>query len=163
APWASDRATVLKAKVLGRRQQYDQAVAALDRMLAGAQEGTPKWREAALARAEALTGLGQFDAAAAAVRAVIQSADPEDALTQAQAHNTLGDCLRAAGKPKDALLAYLHTDILYPRDKEQHARALAQIAQLWRTLKQDARAAEVLDRLRQEYPQSPYLSAATPR
>jgi tetratricopeptide (TPR) repeat protein len=163
-PWASDRAAVLKAKVLGRRGQYDQAVSALDRMLAGAREGSPKWREATLAKAEALAGLRQYDTASAAARAVITSAEPEDAETQALAYNTLGDCLRAAGKPKDALLAYLHTDILYPKDKEQHARALAQIAQLWRTLKQDNRADEVLDRLKQEYPQSPYLSAtAAPR
>jgi tetratricopeptide (TPR) repeat protein len=161
APWAKDRAAVLKAKVLGRRGQYDRAVKALDGMLASAPEGSPKWREATLARAEALTGLQQYDPAQAAVRAVIQAADPEDAPTQALAHNTLGDCLRAAGKPKDALLAYLHTDILYPQDQEQHARALAQIAGLWRTLKQDDRADEVVERLREEYPQSPYLSAAS--
>jgi tetratricopeptide (TPR) repeat protein len=161
APWASDRSAVLKAQVLGRRGQYDQAVSALDRMLAGAPEGSPKWREATLAKAEALAGLRQYDTAADAARTVIKTADPEDAPTQALAYNTLGDCLRAAGKPKDALLAFLHTDILYPKDKEQHARALAQIAQIWRTLKQDNRADEVLDRLKQEYPQSPYLSAAS--
>jgi tetratricopeptide (TPR) repeat protein len=160
ATWAVDRAAVLKAKVLGRRGQHDQAVAALDRMLAGAPEGSPKWREATLAKSEALAGLRQYDTAESAARAVITSADPEDAATQALAYNTLGDCLRAAGKPKDALLSYLHTDILYAKDKEQHARALAQIAQVWRTLKQDNRADEALERLKQEYPQSPYLSAA---
>ena len=41
----------------------------------------------------------------------------------ASAYNTLGDCLRAAGRPKDALIAYLHTDVLFAKDKEQHPRA----------------------------------------
>ncbi len=95
------------------------------------------------------------------VRAVIQAVPPEDIAAQSAAYNTLGDCLRAAGKPKDALVAYLHTDVLYAKDKEQHARALAGIVQLWRELKNDSRADEVLKQLRSEYPQSPWLTAAT--
>jgi tetratricopeptide (TPR) repeat protein len=158
-PWAADRSAVLQARVLSRRGQYDQAIAALDKMLAGAPKDSAKAREAQLAKAESLAGLKKFDEAEAAVTAVIKSASPEDAEAQALAHNTLGDCLRAAGRPKDALLAYLHTDILYAKDKEQHARALAQIAQLWRELRQDERAGEVLDRLKQEYPNSPWLAA----
>lgn len=159
-PWAADRAAVLQARVLSRRGQYDQAIAALDRMLASTPKDSPKFREAQLAKAECLAGLKKFPEAEAAVKAVIQAAPPEDAEAQSLAYNTLGDCLRAAGKPKDALLAYLHTDILYAKDKEQHARALSQIAKLWRELRQDDRANEVLDRLKQEYPNSPYLSAA---
>ena len=80
--------------------------------------------------------------------------------TQSAAYNTLGDCLRAAGKPKEALDAYLHTDILYARDKEQHPRALAHISQLWRTLKRDDRADEVWQQLKKDYPNSKWLSAA---
>ncbi len=87
---------------------------------------------------------------------------PEAAELQAHAHNTLGDCLRAAGRPKDALYAYLHTDILYDEDSEQHARALAEIAQLWRELRRDDRADEVIGRLRQLYPKSPYAKDASP-
>ena len=90
---------------------------------------------------------------------MIQGAPAEDAATQAAAHNTLGDCLRAAGRPKDALYAYLHTDLLFFKDKEQHPRALAQIVQIWRELKRHDRADEALDRLKAEYPKSPYLNA----
>jgi tetratricopeptide (TPR) repeat protein len=158
-PWAADRAAVLQARVLARRGQFDQAIAALDRMLANTPKDSPKAREAQLAKAECLAGLKKFDEAEAAVSAVIKNAPAEDAEAQALAHNTLGDCLRAAGRPKDALLAYLHTDVLYAKDKEQHARALSQIAQLWRELRQDERAGEVLDRLKQEYPNSPWLNA----
>ena len=55
---------------------------------------------------------------------MIQAAPAEDVPAQAAAYNTLGDCLRAANRPKDALLAYLHTDLLYSKDKEEHPRAL---------------------------------------
>ena len=54
--------------------------------------------------------------------------------------------------PRTPCCAYLHTDLLYTKDKEQHPRALAQIAQLWRQLKRDDRADEVQAKLKQEYP-----------
>ena len=158
-PWAADRAAVLRAEVLGRKGQHDQAVAALDKILAWAEKGSPKARAAMLSKSKALAGLKKFDEAETLVRAVIDQSPAEDAAVQAVARNTLGDCLRAAGRPKDALFAYLQTDILFDKDKEQHPRALYEIAQLWRVLKRDDRADETLERLRQQYPQSPYLGA----
>jgi tetratricopeptide (TPR) repeat protein len=160
-PWAAARAAVLQARVLARRGQYEQAVAALDRLLGTLPEGTEKHREAMLAKAECLAGLKKFDEAEATVRAVIKAAPAEDAEVQALAHNTLGDCLRAAGRRKDALFAYLQTDILYDKDKEQRARALAQIVQLWRELNRPDRADEALERLKQDYPNSPWVAAAS--
>ena len=92
---------------------------------------------------------------------MIDGADPEDAETLAPAYNTLGDCLRAAGNPRDALFAYLHTDILYPSQADEHARALAAIAQLWRVLNRGDRSSAVIERLKAEYPNSPYLAAVS--
>ena len=159
-PWAAERAAVLQARLLARRGQFPQALAALDQFLKAAPKGSPRVLEARLARAESLAGLKKFDEAEAAAQAVIDEAGPEDAAVQAPAHNTLGDCLRAANKPKDALLAYLRTDILYPSIKDEHARALAAIAQLWRDLNRADRADEALARLKQDYPRSPWLAAA---
>ncbi len=159
-PWAADRASILQARILGGRGQNDQALAALDKLLAAAPDGSPRRREVTLARAGALAGLKRYDDAEAAAREVIAAAEPEDAATLALAYNTLGDCLRSAGKPKDALYAYLHTDVLYDRDKDQHARSLAAIADLWRLMKQDARAEAVVERMKEEYPQSPYTASA---
>ncbi len=85
---------------------------------------------------------------------MIKATPPEDAAGQAPAYNTLGDCLRAANRPKDALLAYLHTDMLYSKDKEEHPRALHQISVLFRQLKQDGRADDFAQRLKTEYPHS---------
>jgi tetratricopeptide (TPR) repeat protein len=158
-PSGADRAAVLRAKVLARKGDHSAAVAELDRLIKSAPAGSARQREARLAKAESLAALKQFAEAEADVRDVIKALPAEDAPAQSAAYNTLGDCLRAAGRPKDALLAYLHTDVLYSKDKEQHPRALARIAQVWRELKRDERADEVLARLKQEYPQSPWLSA----
>jgi tetratricopeptide (TPR) repeat protein len=160
-PWAAERSAVLQARLLSRRGQFDKAIAALDKMMAGVPKDSAKYREAQLAKAESLAGLKRFEEAEATVLAVIKAAPAEDAEAQALAYNTLGDCLRAADKPKDALMAYLHTDVLFSKDKEQHARALSQIAQLWRALRRDDRAEEAVERLKQDYPNSPWLSAAT--
>ena len=126
----------------------------------GVAEGSTRRLEARLARAESLVGLKKFAEAEADVRAVIKASPAEDDQAQSAAYNTLGDCLRAAGKPKDALLAYLHTDLLYSKDKEQHPRALANIAKLLPRAQGDDRADEAVTRLSQDYPRSPWLAAA---
>lgn len=158
--WAADRASVLRARVQAKQGKNQEALEALDRLVGSTPEGSSQRREAQLARAEALAGLGRHEDAEQAVREVIDGAQPEDAPTLSAAYNTLGDCLAAAGRDRDALFAYLHTDILYPQDPEQHARSLSRIAVLWGKLGQPSRSNAVLDRLRQAYPNSPHLAEA---
>ena len=110
-----------------------------------------------MAKAESLAALSKFDDAEKLAREVIKNASAEDSAAQAVAWNTLGDCLREANKPKEALLAYLRTDLLYGDDKEQHARALSEIVRLFRRLKQDDRADEIYARLKQDFPASPWF------
>jgi len=158
-PKGDDRAAIFRIKVLTKKGQLDQALAELDKVISSAPDGSVKKRDAQLSKAENLVALKKYADAEATVRAVIKAAATEDAATQAAAHNTLGDCLRAAGKSKEALYAYLHTDLLFSKEKDEHARALAQIAQLWRELNRADRADEALERLKQEYPRSPYATA----
>ena len=107
-----------------------QAIAELDRLIASSPKGSERQRAAMLAKAESLAGMKKFKEAETLVRQVIQASPPEDAAAQAPAYNTLGDCLRAANRPKEALIAYLHTDLLYSKDKEEHPRALHAISRL---------------------------------
>jgi tetratricopeptide (TPR) repeat protein len=158
-PQSADRAAVLRARLFDKKGDHDKAIAEYDRLIQGSEAGSVRQRDARLAKAESLVAAKKFADAEADVRAVIKAAPAEDAQAQSAAYNALGDCLRAAGKPKDALVAYLHTDLLYSKDKEQHPRALAQISKLWRELKRDDRADEAWNRLKQEYPQSPWLAA----
>ena len=162
-PKGDDRAALFRIKVLTRKGQLDQALIELDKVIASAPEGSAKRREAQLGKAETLLGQKKFAEAEAAVLAVIKEAGPEDAATQAAAHNALGDCLHAAGRNRDALYAYLHTDLLFSKEKEEHARSLAQIARIWRELSRPDRADETFERLKQEYPRSPFATASAPK
>ncbi|SIO66721.1 Tetratricopeptide repeat-containing protein [Singulisphaera sp. GP187] len=159
-PQSADRASILRAKVFAKKGEFDKAITEYDRLIKDAPEGSARRRDAQLARAESLAGQKKFEAAETELRSVINATSPEDYATQSAAYNTLGDCLRAAGRPKEALDAYLHTDILYAKDKEQHPRALAHISQLWRVLKRDDRADEVWQQLKKDYPNSRWLTAA---
>jgi tetratricopeptide (TPR) repeat protein len=159
-PQSADRAAILRARLFDKKGEHDKAIAEYDRLIQGAPDGSVRQREARLAKAESLVGMKKFAEAEADLRNVIKAAPAEDYQAQSAAYNALGDCLRAAGKPKDALNAYLFTDLLYSRDKEQHPRALANLSKLWRELKRDDRADEAYNRLKQEYPQSPWLANA---
>ncbi|WP_246196475.1 tetratricopeptide repeat protein [Aquisphaera giovannonii] len=158
-PKASEKAGVLHARVLSNEGKDDEAISELDRILASAADHPITQREARLAKAEALVNRKKYSDAETIVRQVIAANGAEDVAAQSAAYNILGDCLREANRPKDALIAYLHTDLLYAKDKQEHPRALYQIAKLFRVLKQDGKADEYSQRLRQEYPRSPWLSA----
>ncbi len=158
-PTAPDRAAVARARILTKRGKPADAAAMLDKLIAGAKADTPKGREVRLAKAEALAADKKYDDARKLAMEAIDAASTEDADALSTGYNTLGDILRAAGKPKDALLAYLHTDLLFAKDRDEHARALAQIASLWRELKREDRADETLERLKHDYPASPWLAS----
>ena len=158
-PRGAERAAVLRTRALGKQGKHAEAITQLDKLIASAPKGSERLRAAQLAKAENLAAMKQFKEAESLLREVILGNPPEDAAAQAPAYNTLGDCLRAANRPKDALFAYLHTDLLYSKSKEEHPRALHHIVELYRLLKQDGHADEVAQRLKQEYPRSSWASA----
>jgi len=160
-PQGEERAAILRAKVFSKKGEFDKALSEYDKLIKASPEGSVRRRNAQLARAESLADQKKFPEAVTELRKVINDSSPEDIPTQSAAYNTLGDCLRAAGKPKEALDAYLHTDILYAKDKVEHPRALANISKLWRVLKRDDRADEVLQHLKKEYPNSRWVSVAS--
>jgi len=161
-PKGDERSASLRIKMLSRKGQTVEAIGEIEKIIAASPEGSTRKRDALLVKAEALVSLKKYGEAETLVRSVIKTAGSEDILTQAVAHNTLGGCLHAAGRSKEALYAYLHTDLLFSKDKDEHAKALSQIAQLWRELKRPDRADEATERLKQDYPRSPYAQSANP-
>lgn len=159
-PAGADRAAVLKARLLLRSGDAQGAAADLDRLIAAAPDGSTKQVELKLVKADALIAASKYDESESLVRQVIAAAPAEDIAVQAKAYNTLGDCLTAAAKPKDALLAYLHVDLLYAKDKEEHPRALRHIEELFRKMGQLPRADEYNQRLKQDYPNSSWAKQA---
>lgn len=75
-------------------------------------------------------------------------AKTSDKLLKAALYNALGDSYRLNGKPRDALWAYLHVDVLYSQDRLEHGIALRRVAALFQELGDETRAGQFRERLR---------------
>ncbi len=91
------------------------------------------------------------DEAIALVEGIIRDEDPRDMALFGRAYNALGACYRQQNKNKDALLAYLHVDILFYSDREAHAEALYWLTQLWSEVNKSDRALRAKALLRSHY------------
>ncbi|MEA1951308.1 MAG: tetratricopeptide repeat protein, partial [Planctomycetota bacterium] len=85
---------------------------------------------------------------------IIMAADPEQTRLLARAYNAKGTALRKANKPNDALLAFLHVDVLYFSSPEDHAEALANLAELWGEIHKPQQAMQARQILKQRYKNS---------
>jgi tetratricopeptide (TPR) repeat protein len=112
---------------------------------------------AQLGKAAVLTAMKKPGDAVALVDAMLQKADPDDGKLIARAYNTLGNAYRQSGKPKEAVLAFLKTHLLFPAaSPEAHAEALYNLAELWEQLHKPERAVEAGKILAEKYPNSPW-------
>ncbi len=154
------RAAAAKGRALVSAGRFEDAVAAYDAALAmpaGDASSLAQQREAEVGRAAALLRLDRAADAAAAMRSVLDRADPEEARLLARASCVLGDAYRTmGGRDQDAILAYLTVDLLYNTVPESHAEALFHLIALWERARQPARAREARGRLESSYPASPW-------
>lgn len=163
APWPDYqmRAAIAKGRAQMAQQKYEEAKAEFSAALElGKDSKDPlvavQRSAATLGLAECLAQSEQTDEAVKLVEGIIQAADPEAAELHARAYNTLGNCYRQAGRTKDALLAFLHVDVLYFSQAPEHAEALWNLAQLWDQAKQPDRASAAREQLQQNYSGSPW-------
>ncbi len=162
APWPDYklRAGVLGGRALVAKKEFDSAIAKFDAVVASSATGKEADRHklaAALGKAQALAGAGKADDAVRSVEEIIAKADAENQELHARAYNVLGNCHKTAGKKKEALLAFLHVDLLYNRFPQQHAEALANLATLWAEVDKADRAAAALAMLKEKYPTSAWV------
>ncbi len=156
APWPDlqMRGAVLVARTLQSQGKFAEALQSYQK-LAGSKIDTPEAnRQKLFARIGAAACLAETGKAAEGVKIVeeiIAKNDPQDTQLFARCYNALGDCQRKVGKPKDALLAYLHTDLLFSADGETHAEALYRLSLLWGELKKSDRAVSARSLLRSRY------------
>ena len=111
---------------------------------------------AQLGKAMALIASKKPDEAVAMTEDILKTADSGDAALMARAYNVLGSAHRQAGRTKDALLAFLHVDVLYPSLPDAHAEALANLADLWEQVHKSERANRAQKTLEDDYPDSPW-------
>lgn len=155
APWkeAQLASKIAMGRLLLADDKPDEAVAAFDAVISqpadGSQEESQR-QEAMLGKIRVLIGQKKYEEAQKLLEDVIAKADPDDSKVHAEAYVRLGDCLREQGKDKDALLAYLHVDVLFATEKSMQAEALFHLTRLWEKVGQKGRAAEARDKLEGE-------------
>lgn len=146
-------AQIAQGRILMAEGQQDAAVAEFDKAIAAAGEQARKF-EALLGKAKALVNLSKHDEALAVLDEVTAKAPPTASALQAEAYVLQGNSLQAASRNKEAVLAYLHVDILFPRETAYHAESLFHMARLWKTVQAPERGVDAEAKLTSLYPNS---------
>lgn len=169
APWSDFKlaASVSLGRVLMAEKKLDEAAQAFDQAIASAgtspAEVSRKY-EAMVGKARALIAQQKETEALTVLTEVVDKADPDDAAMLAEAYVLQGNCLQAASKPKEAVLAYLHVDVLFPRESAAHAEALYNLVKLWKVVQYPDRSLEAQAKLEGTHPNSEWTKklAAAP-
>jgi tetratricopeptide (TPR) repeat protein len=156
APWADYkvRSAVAVGRTLQAQGKHAEAIQQFDAALATAGEGAEAGEQklaATLGKAVSMAETGGGSEAVGMIEKIIQDANPEQKELHARAYNALGSCYEKAGQTKDALLAYLHVDVLYNTVPEAHAEALANLAPLWQAVGQEEQARQARQILQERY------------
>ncbi|HWL11109.1 MAG TPA: hypothetical protein VNQ76_22060 [Planctomicrobium sp.] len=145
------------ARTLVDQQKYDQAKPLFD-AIAVTKAKTPAEQtavlEAMLGQAECLQMQTQIEPAIEILQKVVSQATAGDTRVLAQSYLQLGSAYAIDGqKNKEALLAYLHVDVIpsLAAQSDLHAEALYNLAKLWPAVGQPARGAEASGKLMQDY------------
>jgi tetratricopeptide (TPR) repeat protein len=137
-------------------QKYKEASDSFDGIinanLSAFEDGDQQKAFAQLGKAVCIAGSGNAQAGVTMLEGIIRDGDPErDKVLFGRAYNALGDCYQQAGRTKDALLAYLHTDTLFYQDRDAHAEALYNLSKLWAAENKADRAREAREALATRY------------
>lgn len=159
APWGDYKmsAQIGTARVLLEQQKFDEAMAAFEsviKMPGNSPAETSRRQEALLGKATCLQKQQKHNEAITALNDVIEKVSPEETAIQAEAYVRQGDSLQVLGKTKEAVLAYLHVDLLFQAETDLHAESLYQLWRLSPQIGQPERAGEALARLQADYPNS---------
>jgi tetratricopeptide (TPR) repeat protein len=159
APWADYqmRANNAIAKALVGEKQFEPALEKYKAVLASELSTPEALRQKNLAtvgKATCLAETGKPDEAIALLQDTINKNDPQDIPLFARAYNALGRCYLKQNKPKEAVLALLHTDMLFYGDADAHAEALYHLSKLWTDVNKSDRAIAARNTLRERYSSS---------
>lgn len=156
APWSDYqvKAALAVGRALVAQGQFDAALQKFDAAsgidLPGP-EGNQLKLMATAGKAQCLAETGKPDEGIALLQDIIAKNDPQDVALFARTYNALGNCYLKAGKTKDALQAFLFTDILFNAESDAHAEALYRLSKLWGDVNKKERAVAARAALQQQY------------
>ena len=134
----STAAQAMFAKVVGLSVQSPSSL----RLQALAKAGTA----VAMARSK------KADAGLAILDTLIEEMSPTDVEMGSRIYNAQGACYEAKGDIEGAILAYLHTHLMFSGQPDAHAESLTRLAELWPQIGKPDRAAEAKQELQDSYP-----------
>ena len=156
APWPDYK---IRAQVaLGRSYLAQDNAAAADKAfdealvidapgeLAEAQRTTAR-----IGKARCLVLTGKTDLALRNLNEILDQADEKNTEVNAMAYNALGTALRKAGKPKEAILAFLHVHLAYYTQPDLDAEAVANLEKLFTEDHKPNHAREMREILDEKY------------
>lgn len=103
-------------------------------------------------KAVALAKQNKGSEAVALVDSLITELNPDNSAIAAQVYNAQGASLEAIGDNEGAVLAYLHTHLMFSGQSGPHAEALSRLIELWPKVGNPERANEARQELQQRYP-----------
>jgi tetratricopeptide (TPR) repeat protein len=151
------RGSVALGRMLSAQGKHAEALQRFDAVVndpVNTAETQPLKQQAIVGRAVCLAETGKHDEAIEALageKGVIAVNDPKDVELMSRAYNALGTASLKAGKKKEALLAFLHTDLLYFSEPDAHAEALYHLASLWADVNKADRSVDARNTLKQRY------------
>ena len=151
------RSDVLVAQTLVNQGKFGEAAAKYDAVIANGLNSPEATRMKLLARvgkAKCLAEGSDPQQAVTMIEDIIQKNDPSDGELFGRAYNALGDAHRKLNQPEDALLAYLHTHVLFFSNSDAHAESLYRLVNLWTDQNQNDRALETRNLLKTRYASS---------
>ncbi|MGL4594380.1 MAG: tetratricopeptide repeat protein [Thermoguttaceae bacterium] len=140
-------AEVRDKKIDAARKNFDAVIAAPD----DSEQAQRFKNMAKVGLAICLSEEKKFDESIAALENIAKNSESDDSLFQSLVYNALGSVYNAAGKPREAILAYMHTDILFSSSRREHIQALKELVKLWNTAKRADRSKETEERLKELY------------
>jgi tetratricopeptide (TPR) repeat protein len=164
APWpdAKMKSAVLEGNAMASNQMYAEALGKFDGVLAaGVDDARAREQKllATMGRVVCLAATGKADEGVALVTKIIDENDSQaKPVLFAKAYNALGTCYLKANQPQDALLAFLHVDLLFNQDPDAHAEALYYLSSLWREANKSERALRARGLLESRYSGSPWAN-----
>ena len=108
--------------------------------------------EAQAGRARCLGETGKAAEGITAIEKIISDNNPKtQKKLYAQAYNAQGVCYRKNNQNKEAILAFLHTHLIFNQDPDAHAESLYHLTQLWEAESKADRASSTKTLLQQKY------------
>jgi tetratricopeptide (TPR) repeat protein len=161
SPWSDFKlaSKIASGRILVAENKLDEAVKEFEAAAAAATDSPAdqaRKYEAMLGQARALVAQSKFEDALKILDLVTDKGPTEDSAVQAEGYVLQGNCLQALGRLKEAALAYLHVDILFPQETGYHAEALFNLTKTWKQVQLPERSAEAEAKLVQKYPDSPW-------